>query len=73
MTRREARACRIRVRTRRYLYGLTAGALTVGLAYDYVTAAQFAAWNALAAAVLSLAAANTRMPPAARDDTPADE
>jgi len=67
MTKKQARACRIRTRTRRYLYAITAGALTVGMAYDLITATQFAAWNALAAAVLSIAAANTRIPENARD------
>ena len=73
MTRREARACLIRVRTRRYLYGLTAAALAVAAAYDYVNAAQFAAWNTLAAAVLSIAAVNTRTPPGAREPLDDDD
>ena len=67
MTKADRRRCRIRTRTRRYLYAVTAGALTVVMTYDLITAAQFAAWNALAAAVLSIAAANTRVPDRARE------
>lgn len=74
MTKADRRRWRIRIRTRRYLYTVTAGILAVVMTYDLITATQFAAWNGLAAAALSIAAANTRIPAGALDtpetDTP---
>lgn len=67
MTKAERRRWRVQIRTRRYLYAVTAAILAVVMTYDLITATQFAAWNALAAAVLSIAAVNTRIPDRARE------